>query len=67
MNVLREGGATVELIAPDAASLEGMDTNLMDFTRVAGAVEPGMRQGAAEAARLRDQNPPTRMSRFTRF
>jgi NTE family protein len=54
MNTLREGGGTVALIMPDATSLEAMGLNLMDFSRAAGAIEPGMRQGATAAAWLRD-------------
>jgi len=49
---LRESGARVSLISPDAASLEAFGMNLMDFTRRAGAAEAGLAQGKAEAARV---------------
>lgn len=53
--VLRERGAEVEVIAPGAEFLEvsGWGTELMNPARVAGAYAAGVRQGAAEADRLR--------------
>ena len=53
--VLRDGGATVELIGPGPEFLEvsGWGAELMNPARVAGAYEAGVRQAAAEADRLR--------------
>ena len=53
--VLRDGGATVELIGPGPEFLEvsGWGAELMNPARVAGAYEAGIRQAAAEADRLR--------------
>ncbi len=51
--VLREGGSRVEVIVPDAASLQSFGMNLMDFGRSKPVAEEGIRQGALEAARLR--------------
>ena len=54
--VLRDDGASVEIVAPGAEFLEvsGWGTELMNPGRVAGAYEAGIRQAAAEADRLRD-------------
>jgi len=51
---LRDGGSKVECVVPSAEMLEisGWGMNLMDFTRTGDAYEAGLRQGAAEAARL---------------
>ncbi|MGN6678434.1 MAG: patatin-like phospholipase family protein [Streptosporangiaceae bacterium] len=52
--VLRDGGTSVEIIVPGAEFLEvsGWGAELMNPSRVAGAYEAGVRQGAAEAGRL---------------
>jgi len=50
---LRAGGSAVELIVPDGASLEAFGPNLLDASRRAAAAEAGLRQGRAEAARVR--------------
>lgn len=52
MATLREGGAEVILISPDAGSQAAMGVNLMDFSRRAEAARAGLAQGQAEAARL---------------
>ncbi len=51
---LEEAGATVRVIAPDAQAREGLGPNLMDFSRRAEALEAGLVQGRAAAARLAD-------------
>jgi NTE family protein len=51
---LRDAGSRVELIVPDAASLEAFGLNLMDRSRRAQIVDEGVRQGIAEAARVRE-------------
>lgn len=50
---LRRGGSHVELITPDAASLESFGPNLMDASRQAAVLEAGVKQGRAEAVRIR--------------
>lgn len=51
---LRGGGSRlVELISADEGSREAFGVNLMDGSRNAGAAEAGLRQGRAEAARLK--------------
>ncbi len=50
---LRRGGSHAELITPDAASLESFGPNLMDASRQAAALEAGVKQGRAEAVRIR--------------
>jgi NTE family protein len=50
---LRRSGSHVELIAPDAASLDVFGPNLMDASRQAAALEAGVKQGHAEAVRIR--------------
>ncbi len=51
---LTEAGAkVVELLTPDPAAREAFGPNMMDSRRNAGATEQGLRQGKAEAARLR--------------
>lgn len=50
--VLKEGGAEVVLISPDAASAAAMGQNLMDFRQRRPAAEAGLAQGEAEAGRL---------------
>jgi NTE family protein len=47
--VLRDGGAEVALITPDAASQQAFGLNLMDFRRRPDAVRAGLAQGAALA------------------
>jgi NTE family protein len=54
LETLRSGGATVELITPDAGVAEVMGINLMDFTRRGAVLEQGMRQGREAADRLKD-------------
>ena len=53
---LRAAGAAVEVVVPGAEMLEISEfgLNLMDFERAAPAYEAGLRQGKAEAARLRE-------------
>ena len=50
---LRAGGSHVELITPDAASLDVFGPNLMDASRQAVVLEAGVKQGRAEAVRIR--------------
>jgi NTE family protein len=50
---LRRGGSHVELLTPDAASLDAFGMNLMDASRQIPALEAGFRQGRAEAVRIR--------------
>ncbi len=50
---LRRGGSHVELITPDAASLEAFGPNLMDASRQTAALDAGVKQGRAEAVRIR--------------
>ncbi|HEV2364104.1 MAG TPA: patatin-like phospholipase family protein [Caulobacteraceae bacterium] len=50
---LKAGGTRVELIVPDADSIEAFGPNLMDFRRRPGAARAGMAQGKALAAKLR--------------
>jgi NTE family protein len=50
---LRRSGAHVELITPDAASLDAFGPNLMDASRQAAVLEAGVKQGRAEAVRIR--------------
>jgi len=53
LQVLRDGGARVELITPDAASVDAFGLNLMDPRRRPGAAQAGIDQGRAAAVRLR--------------
>ncbi len=50
---LRESGSAVELVVPDVASLEAFGPNLLDPSGRGEIAEAGLRQGRAEAARLR--------------
>ncbi len=50
---LRRSGSHVELITPDAASLDVFGPNLMDASRQAAALDAGVKQGRAEAVRIR--------------
>lgn len=52
LKVLRDSGAKVELIIPDAASLESFGPNLMDASRRADAAKAGLEQGRSDAAKL---------------
>ena len=49
---LRDGGAAVEFIVPDEASVTAFAANLMDFRRRPGAAGAGEAQGRALAHRL---------------
>jgi NTE family protein len=51
---LKEGGATVVTIVPDAASVEAFGPNLMDFRRRADAARAGLAQGEHHAADLKE-------------
>jgi NTE family protein len=51
---LREGGAQVEVVTPDAASLDAFGFNMMDPSRRPGAAKAGYAQGQARAEALRD-------------
>jgi NTE family protein len=53
LRILRESGARVELLMPDAASLDAFGVNLMDRGRRPAAAKAGLGQGRADAARLR--------------
>lgn len=53
LQVLRDGGAWVELVTPDEASVSVFGPNLMDMRRRPGAAEAGLAQGRAAAAALR--------------
>jgi NTE family protein len=50
---LRESGTKVELILPDAASIEAFGPNLLDPSRSADAAQAGLEKGKAQAASLR--------------
>ena len=52
-DALRAAGRTVEVVLPDAASLEAFGPNMMDPTRRKGAADAGVRQGGAVARQLR--------------
>ncbi|MGH2633805.1 MAG: patatin-like phospholipase family protein [Tepidiformaceae bacterium] len=54
LDAVRNAGGAVEVIAPDDAAIEVFGVNLMDFSRRTGAVDAGVRQGRAEAERLKD-------------
>ncbi|WP_340647495.1 patatin-like phospholipase family protein, partial [Phenylobacterium sp.] len=53
LDVLRQGGAKVVLIGPDAGSQAAMGLNLMDFRKRAEAARAGLAQGLAQAASLK--------------
>ena len=57
---LRRDGSAVALVTPDAGSLEAFGPNLMDATRRPFALQAGLDQGRAEAARLREVWSTTR-------
>lgn len=54
LDVLRSGGARVELIVPDPACVEAFGLNPMDPIRRKGAATAGVAQGKASADRLRE-------------
>lgn len=53
VQTLQDGGATVVVIGPDEASAEAFGPNLMDASRVPGAVQAGLAQAAAQAEVLK--------------
>jgi len=53
LQVLRDGGARVELVTPDEASVAAFGPNLMDMRRRPGAARAGVIQGRADAETLR--------------
>jgi NTE family protein len=53
LQVVRDGGARVELIVPDQASISAFGINLMDARRRPGAAKAGLEQGRVLAAQLR--------------
>lgn len=53
LDVLRDAGAKVVLIGPDAGSQAAMGLNLMDFRKRADAARAGLAQGLAQAAELK--------------
>ena len=53
LDVLRQDGAKVVLIGPDAGSQAAMGLNLMDFRKRADAARAGLAQGLAQAASLK--------------
>jgi NTE family protein len=52
LDVVRQGGSHVELIVPDAASLEAFGMNLMDHRRRPPAAKAGVEQGRGQAGKL---------------
>lgn len=50
IDTLKDGGATVITVTPDAASFEAFGVNLMDRRRVPAAARAGLAQGLAYAA-----------------
>jgi NTE family protein len=53
LDAVRASGSAVDVIVPDDASLEAFGINLMDASRREAAAHAGVRQGRAEAPRLR--------------
>ncbi len=51
---LRASGSRVEIVRPDAESIEAFGPNLMDFRRRPAAAASGMRQGKAGLRTLLD-------------
>jgi NTE family protein len=49
LDVLRNAGSRVELILPDAASLEAFGPNMMDYRRRPAAASAGLTRGRAIA------------------
>jgi NTE family protein len=54
LDALREQGARVELIGPDAASVEAFGPNLLDPSTRPASVKAGLDQGRRLAVGLRD-------------
>jgi NTE family protein len=52
LDAVRQTGSRVELILPDAASLEAFGLNLMDYRRRPAAAQAGLEQGKTQAAKL---------------
>jgi NTE family protein len=52
IEILKEAGAKVELIVPDAKCLAAFGNNLMDASRRGGVALAGVAQGRAEAKRI---------------
>jgi NTE family protein len=53
VETLKDGGATVVVVAPDEASVDAFGPNLMDFRRRPEAARAGMAQARAQAAVLK--------------
>jgi NTE family protein len=53
LDALGESGAAVDVVRPNDEFVQKVGVNLMDFTRRIGAADIGLRQGAAEAERVR--------------
>jgi NTE family protein len=53
LRVLKDGGARVELVTPNEASVAAFGPNLMDMRRRPGAAQAGVIQGRADAKTLR--------------
>ncbi|MFZ0981549.1 MAG: patatin-like phospholipase family protein [Candidatus Acidiferrales bacterium] len=53
LDTVRQSGSRIELMIPDAASLEAFGPNMMDFGRRPGAARAGLAQGRSVAAKLR--------------
>jgi NTE family protein len=53
LDILRNAGSRVELIVPDAASLEAFGLNMMDYRRRPAAASAGLTRGRAIANELR--------------
>lgn len=53
VETLKDGGATVVVVSPDAGSVEAFGPNLMDFRRRPDAARAGLAQGLADAAELK--------------
>jgi NTE family protein len=54
LSVIRAAGGEVAVVVPDAGTIRAFGLNLMDASRRRPVTEEGVRQGKAEAARLRD-------------
>src|SRR5579871_6900103 len=53
LQVLRDGGASVELITPDEPSMDAFGENLMDYRRRPASARAGVNQGRTEANKIR--------------
>jgi NTE family protein len=51
---LKDGGSTVVVVGPDAASVDAFGPNLMDFRRRPDAARAGLAQGRAQAEVLKE-------------